>query len=79
MTEEEPKAPAKGRRKSARARNAQYWMIVSSPENFRKTRDHGFTAQGIKARHRRRVETMRQGDRVLYYVAGRMAFAPPPP
>jgi len=67
--------PAKSRRKPARARNAQYWMIVSSPDNFRKTRDHGFTAQGIKVRHRRRVETMRQGDRVLYYVAGRMAFA----
>src|SRR6266851_5584837 len=67
--------PARSRRKPARARNAQYWMIVSSPENFRKTRDHGFTAQGVKVRHRRRVETMRQGDRVLYYVAGRMAFA----
>jgi predicted RNA-binding protein len=68
--------PGKARRKGSRAgRNAQYWMIVSSPDNFRKTRDHGFTAQGIKMRHRRRVETMRQGDRVLYYVAGRMAFA----
>jgi predicted RNA-binding protein len=56
-------------------RSAQYWMVVSSPENFRKTRDHGFTIQGLKSRHRRRVETMRVGDRVLYYITGRMAFA----
>ena len=50
-------------------------MIVSSPDNFRKTREHGFTIQGLKSRHRRRVETMRVGDRMLYYVTGRMAFA----
>lgn len=54
---------------------AQYWMVVSSPDNFRKTRDHGFTIQGLKTRHRRRVETMRVGDRLLYYVTGRMGFA----
>src|SRR5437867_13079643 len=50
-------------------------MVVSSPENFRKTREHGFTIQGLKSRHRRRVETMRAGDRLLYYVTGRMGFA----
>ena len=79
MSEEREEGGSRSRnrkKKVARTpRNAQYWMIVSSPDNFRKTRDHGFTAQGIKSRHRRRVETMRQGDRVLYYVAGRMAFA----
>ncbi len=50
-------------------------MVVSSPDNFRKTRELGFTIQGLKSRHRRRVETMRVGDRLLYYVTGRMAFA----
>jgi hypothetical protein len=50
-------------------------MLVSSPENFRKTREHGFALQGIKSRHRKRVEAMRPGDRLLYYVTGRMAFA----
>ena len=65
------------KRKSGRseARSAQYWMVVSSPDNFRKTRDLGFTIQGLKSRHRRRVETMRVGDRLLYYVTGRMGFA----
>ena len=68
---------SKRKRKSGRseARASQYWMVVSSPDNFRKTREHGFTIQGLKSRHRRRVETMRVGDRVLYYVTGRMAFA----
>jgi predicted RNA-binding protein len=68
---------SKRKRKSGRSegRSSQYWMVVSSPDNFRKTRDLGFTIQGLKSRHRRRVETMRVGDRVLYYVTGRMAFA----
>jgi hypothetical protein len=68
---------SKRKRKSGRSegRSSQYWMVVSSPDNFRKTRDLGFTIQGLKSRHRRRVETMRVGDRVLYYVTGRMSFA----
>jgi predicted RNA-binding protein len=65
------------RRKSGKAegRASQYWMVVSSPDNFRKTREHGFSIQGLKSRHRRRVESMRVGDRLLYYVTGRMGFA----
>jgi len=65
------------KRKSGRSegRALQYWMVVSSPDNFRKTREHGFTIQGLKSRHRRRVESMRVGDRLLYYVTGRMGFA----
>jgi EVE domain-containing protein len=72
-----PAGARRGRRKrkAGGGRAAQYWMIVSSPENFRKTREHGFSIQGLKSRHRRRVETMRVGDRVLYYVTGRMGFA----
>ncbi len=56
-------------------RPAQYWMVVSSPDNFKRTREHGFSIQGIKSRHKKRVESMHSGDRVLYYVTGRMAFA----
>ena len=71
--------PSRGRRKRKSGRSEgralQYWMVVSSPDNFRKTREHGFTIQGLKSRHRRRVETMRVGDRILYYITGRMAFA----
>ena len=50
-------------------------MLVSSPDNFRKTREQGFSVQGLKSRHRKRAEIMRAGDRLLYYVTGRMAFA----
>lgn len=50
-------------------------MLVISPDNFRKSLERGFTVQGVRSRHRRRAETMREGDRVLFYVTGRMAFA----
>ncbi|MGH7764798.1 MAG: EVE domain-containing protein [Candidatus Dormibacteraceae bacterium] len=86
-TVEETSPPAGRQAKSGRSkrkrksgagnggRSAQYWMVVSSPDNFRKTKEHGFTIQGLKSRHRRRVETMRVGDKILYYITGRMAFA----
>ena len=52
-----------------------FWMIVSSPENFRITRELGFTAQGLKAQHRRKVQRIEAGDRVLFYVSGARRFA----
>jgi hypothetical protein len=60
---------------SGGGRPAQYWMIVSSPDNFTRTREHGFSIQGIKHRHKNRVASMHSGDRMLYYITGRMAFA----
>ncbi len=76
MADEVAAAPpgGSGKRRKRPARSAQYWMVVSSPENFRKTREHGFSVQGVKSRHRKRVEQMRSGDRLLFYVTGRMAF-----
>ena len=56
-------------------RASQYWMIVTSPDNFTRTREHGFSIQGIKNRHKNRVASMHSGDRILYYVTGRMAFS----
>lgn len=56
-------------------RPVQYWMVVSSPDNFKRTREHGFSIQGIKSRHKKRVESMHSGDRVVYYITGRMSFA----
>jgi hypothetical protein len=51
-----------------------FWMIVSSPENFQITRDLGFTAQGLKAQHRRKIQRIVSGDRVLFYVYGSRRF-----
>lgn len=50
-------------------------MVVTSLENFRRTRDRGFNLLGVRSRHRRRAEAMRPGDRVLFYVGPRRAFA----
>ena len=56
-------------------RTVQYWMVVTSPDNFTRTREHAFSIQGIKSRHKNRVASMHPGDRLLYYVHGRMAFS----
>ena len=79
--------PASGARKRRRGgkgkggggggggRAVQYWMVVTSPDNFTRTREHGFSIQGIKSRHKNRVASMHSGDRLLYYVHARMAFS----
>ncbi len=46
-----------------------FWMIVSNPENFRITRDLKFTSQGLKFQHKRKVQRIEAGDRVLFYVS----------
>ena len=51
-----------------------FWMIVSSPENFQITRDLGFTSQGLKAQHRRKIQRITSGDRILFYVYGSRRF-----
>jgi len=52
-----------------------YWMIVTSPENYEKTRKLRFTQQGVKGRHRRKAERMAPGDRVCWYLTGIQSFA----
>lgn len=51
------------------------WIIVGSPDNFTATRSLDFTIQGIKSRHRKKAETMKPGDRIIWYVTGLKAFA----
>lgn len=51
-----------------------YWIIVGSPDNFRRTRELGFTIQGIKSRHRKKAERMKPGDRIAWYITGAKAF-----
>jgi len=52
-----------------------YWIIVGSLDNFRKTAELGFALQGLKSRHRKKAERMRPGDKLVWYVTGRKAFA----
>jgi predicted RNA-binding protein len=52
-----------------------YWIVVGSPDNFARTAEHGFTVQGLKSRHRKKAERMKAGDKIVYYITGRKAFA----
>ena len=54
---------------------ANFWMIVSNAENFRKTQNLGFTVQGLKMQQRRKLQRVGSGDRVLFYVSGLRRFA----
>jgi hypothetical protein len=51
-----------------------FWMIVSNPENFQITKELGFTKQGLKSQHRRKIQRIESGDRVLFYVSGARRF-----
>ena len=45
-------------------------MLVTTPDNYRRTRARRFTVQGVKARHRRNAGHIAPGDRVCWYLVG---------
>ncbi len=45
-------------------------MLVTTADNYCRTRALRFTLQGVKSRHRRRAERIAPGDRVCWYVVG---------
>jgi predicted RNA-binding protein len=46
-----------------------YWLVVTSPDNFKFDRDIlGFKLQGLPHRFRKQVQRMSIGDRVVYYI-----------
>ena len=51
------------------------WILTGSPENLAATRAHGFSVIGLKERRRRQALEFEQGDRIVFYVTGAMAFA----
>jgi len=53
----------------------KYWIVVSSVDNWKRTKELGFTIQGIKSRHRKKAEQMQPGDKIVYYCTGVKAFA----
>ncbi len=50
------------------------WLLVSSPENFERSREMAFRQAGMKSRHRRKWERVTPGDRVFLYLTGRKAI-----
>ncbi len=57
-----------------RDRPINFWMLVSSAENFETSRKLGFTLAGMKSRHRKKAEKVQPGDRVLFYLTGVQRF-----
>ena len=52
-----------------------YWMMITSLENFRVTRDLGFTSQGLNVHLQKKAQRIEPGDRILYYIGGKRYFA----
>ena len=48
---------------------SNFWMMINNEENFRITQARGFTLLGLKAQHRRKVQRITEGDRVLLYIS----------
>lgn len=48
---------------------SNFWMMVNNEENFRITQNLGFTKMGLKSHHRRKVQRIADGDRLLMYVS----------
>lgn len=69
-----PLAPHDARERKDSSQMANHWIIVGSPGNFIKSRDLGWTVQGIKSRHRKKAEQMHAGDTFIYYITGVQAF-----
>jgi predicted RNA-binding protein len=53
---------------------AKTWILTGSLDNFRATREHGFTVIGAKQGRRRMAEQIERGDRIVLYVTGVQAF-----
>jgi hypothetical protein len=57
------------------SRARSFWMIVTSPANYDRTRALRFGQQGMKRRHLRKAERMAPGDGMCWYVTGHQTFA----
>lgn len=52
-----------------------YWLLVSTPENFEISRGRGFDLAAMKSRHEKKAQRVEPGDKVVFYVTGQMAIA----
>ena len=53
---------------------AKTWILTGSLDNFRATREHGFSVIGAKEGRRGMAEQIDPGDRIVFYVTGIQAF-----
>jgi predicted RNA-binding protein len=54
---------------------AQTWILTGSPENYEATKARGFSVIGLKERNRNRALQIEPGDRIVFYITKKMAFA----
>ena len=52
-----------------------FWMVVKSPGNYEIAKKRHFDMVGLIAQHRRKVQRMAPGDRVLLYISQDRYFA----
>lgn len=50
------------------------WCVTTSPDNFERTAERGWSVQGIKARRRKTAEQLAPGDKLVYYITQHAAF-----
>ncbi len=50
------------------------WCLTTSPDNFARTAELGWTVQGIKSRRGKTARQIVPGDKVVYYVTKHVAF-----
>jgi hypothetical protein len=50
------------------------WVLTGSLDNFRATRERGFSVIGAKEGRRRMAETIEPGDRIVFYLTGVQAL-----
>ena len=53
---------------------SNFWMTINNERNFRITQRMGFTVMGLKAQHRRKIQRVADGDRILMYLSHRRRF-----
>lgn len=53
----------------------RYWVVVSGPEIFGKTREMGFTLHGFKSTRRGMAARISPGDGLAFYVTGKKQLA----
>ena len=53
---------------------AKTWILTGSLDNFRATRERGFSVIGAKEGRRGMAEQIEPGDRIVFYVTGVQAF-----
>ena len=51
-----------------------YWMMSVTPSYFEVVREKNLTIAGLTKAHKKRVQRMEIGDRLIYFISGVLVF-----